>query len=503
MRTRVALLSTAVLVGIVHVPSSTAALDPCAAFDVQRRVADPVLGFGLVLKTGVEGNLFPAGTTPSISLTVPTPVPGDWQLTYQVRDRARTLTSSTITLPQATTELPLPTTGPGHFRVQAVLRSGGLEVSGTCLQYGVAMPGSNLDLSNLPAGKDWGGGSAARDVAVHAMIGAPVVRRQVDVGRFINDPASYDNEYTEAAALAATNGTLLDVQVGQGGAAEIAAAANGTWEGVVRDLVTRQAGKVRYWEAWNEPSWKYPGTGADYVRKVLIPFARAVHAADPTAKVIGGSTFVWDKAWWNSFAGAGGFRALDIVGVHPYGNPGGFDMSGTPDDLRWITKLKGDHGAKRTPIWDTESAWQSTGWGTAWSQADNVARKLTWERILGITSGQFLAEGGWEDWSMIDYFRGVKPAAMAASVNATVLKGRAFWKWLPTGDPKVHAALFRPDSTGKTITAVWTDRDKATVKLKIAHVGWTQTGTKTVFRKNLTASSEVVYLLNPRGQARL
>lgn len=503
MRTRVALLSTAVLVGMVQVPSSRAALDPCAAFDVSRRVADPVLGFGLTLGTGVEGNLFAAGKTPTVSLTVPAPVPGDYQLSYTVRDRTRTLAATTVALPQATTALPLPATGPGFYRVSAVLRSGGVELSGTCLQYGVAMPGSTLDLSNLPAGKDWGGGSAARDVAVHGMIGAPVVRRQVDVGRFIATPASYDNEFTEAAALSAANGTLLDVQVGQGGAAEKAAVANGTWEGIVRDLVTRQAGKVRYWEAWNEPSWKYPGTGADYVRNVLVPFARAVHAADPTAKVIGGSSFTWDKGWWNSFASAGGFAALDIVGVHPYGNPAGFDMSATPADLQWVAKLRNDKGAKGKPIWDTESAWQSTGYGSLWSQADNVARKLTWERILGIPSSAFLAEGGWEDWSMIDYFRGVKPAAIASSVNATVLQGRVFWKWLPTKDAKVHAALFRPDASGVSVTALWTDRDPATVKLKDTHVAYSETGARSVVRTSITASSQVVYLVNARGHFQL
>ena len=90
------------------------------------------------------------------------------------------------------------------------------------------MPNAVLDPSHLPAGKDWGGGGAERQVALHRQLGVSVVRPQGDVRTFLVDPSSHDASFAAAAARARADGVRLVGQVGQGGAAEKTAVADGS-----------------------------------------------------------------------------------------------------------------------------------------------------------------------------------------------------------------------------------------------------------------------------------
>ena len=75
-----------------------------------------------------------------------------------------------------------------------------------------------------------------------------------------------------------------------------------------------------------------------------------------------------------------------------------------------MCRIQAAFGAQRKPLWDTESGYTSTvEMGGVWTQAANLTRKLLWERTFVIAPGNFLTVGGWEDWSVIDYFRPSSP----------------------------------------------------------------------------------------------
>src|SRR3954451_15550285 len=141
----------------------------------------------------------------------------------------------------------------------------------------------------MRAGNGWGGPSGLRDGQLRGPLGLPNRRRQINVADFLASPTT-DAGLAAASTLATKLGLKLVVQIGQGGAAETAAVADGSWGAVVRRIVAADPA-VTYWEAWNEPNTAqfFSGTARDYVSKVLTPFASAVRAANPHAVVVGGT----------------------------------------------------------------------------------------------------------------------------------------------------------------------------------------------------------------------
>lgn len=95
---------------------------------------------------------------------------------------------------------------------------------------------------------------------------------------------------------------------------------------------------MTYWESWNQPNVSYfdQETPRRYVTVVLVPFAWPAHAAESRAKLVGGSTRGFDRGWWSGFGQAGGFRAIDVVAVHPYAEAQSWEQSGVIGDLQQL-----------------------------------------------------------------------------------------------------------------------------------------------------------------------
>lgn len=488
------LLVAATVAALAPAPSAWAApaamppSDACAVLESTTRQADPVLGGGVTVTTGREGNLFPAGTRPSLQVSS-LGVAGE-TLHLTVRDRSTTVAQ--LDAPASSGPVSLPSR-PGWFKVLVQRRSlGGATLGSTCLWYGVAVASARLDLSSLPAGKDWGGPSALRDVQLHSQLSLPIVRRQISVADFLASPAT-DGGLGAASTLATKLGLKLVVQIGQGGAAETSAVADGSWGAVVRRIVAANPA-VTYWEAWNEPNTAqfFSGTARDYVTKVLAPFASAVRAANPHAVVVGGTALADDSEWWTAFGKLGGFKLVNVVGVHPYtwgwGAP---ETQGLLSVLQSVRSLADRFGGRGKPIYDTESgfpsAWDGTG-SSLWTQADYDARKIVLERTLGVLSGQFEIEGGWQDWGVIDVQRGVKPAAIAVSTTSIRLAGRSFLGWWNTRVSGVRAARF------KGLTVVWSVAGSRSVPLKCTASGSDAYGASVRARRVVQVGSSPLFL---------
>lgn len=96
----------------------------------------------------------------------------------------------------------------------------------------------------------------------------------------------------------------------------------GTYAAFVTAVVNRYQAKVTHYEMWNEPNlgqfWE--GTTQDYLDRVLVPGADAVHAACATCKVVGPglATVGTEYASWMEGVLTNAADKLDIVSGHIY-----------------------------------------------------------------------------------------------------------------------------------------------------------------------------------------
>jgi hypothetical protein len=466
------------------------------------------LGAGVSLTTGQAGNLYPAGSSTHLLVTDPSSGPATQQVRLQVSNQTQSLgtVQASVSRPAAKAaatsarkSVKVPNR-PGWYQIRAERVSGSQVLGVSCLWYGVAMPNAALNLDTLPAGKDWGGPGPLRDVALSAQLGLNVVRIQLNVDSFLANPGYADPELTQAAHRAAKLGLRFVVQIGQGAPDETAAVKNGSWGHLVRRIVT-QYPAVRYWSPWNEPNAGefFYGSVKTYIDRVLVPADKAVHAVSPEAKVVGGSAIGDDAPWWNKFAALGGFHDCDAISVNPYTSYlGAPETAGLLGDLRLVRSLAKSHGASHKPILDTESAYPSTYQGVhanLTTQADYVSRKYVLERALGVDSGEYLIEGGYQNWDIIDYNHGVKPAAMALSAASTLLAHRHFVGWVHTGKADVYAARFSAaHGSSHQLIVTWSSKGSHKVGLHGTHAGYSVFGAPARFSGHVMATGALSFL---------
>jgi hypothetical protein len=100
------------------------------------------------------------------------------------------------------------------------------------------------------------------------------------------------------------------------------------WSSAVSAAVGRYKNDIHYWGIWNEPNTTsfWTGTRQQFIDTIVKPGADAIHAADPSAKVLGPelATFfssgrVWYRWMEDMLAQAG--DKIDIISHHTYPRP--------------------------------------------------------------------------------------------------------------------------------------------------------------------------------------
>jgi hypothetical protein len=178
------------------------------------------------------------------------------------------------------------------------------------------------------------------------------------------------------------------------------------WDQYVAAVVTRAAGRIHYWELWNEPndSQFFCGDVA-----TMVTMARdanlIIKSIDATAKVLSpGVDGPTGPAWLAAFLSGGGNSYVDIIAFHGYGTANAEDLNGIVSSYRAVMSADADASM---PLWDTEGSWGQSTIGDdshraafvakyfvlQWSQG--VARVVwyaydnidCWGRLMGTTSG--------------------------------------------------------------------------------------------------------------------
>lgn len=187
---------------------------------------------------------------------------------------------------------------------------------------------------------------------------------------------------------------------GQCGAPNLSA-----WDQYVTAVVTNAAGRIKYWELWNEPN-----DAQFYCGDIPAMVTMARHAyeiikgIDPSAQVLSPAvTGSLGPSWLASFLSSGGSSYVDIIAFHGYGTANAEDLNSIVNSYRVILST---HDLSSMPLWDTEGSWGDAAIGDdshraafvakyfllQWSQG--VARVVwyaydnngCWGRLLGTTS---------------------------------------------------------------------------------------------------------------------
>jgi hypothetical protein len=160
------------------------------------------------------------------------------------------------------------------------------------------------------------------------------------------------------------------------------------WKDFVTAVATHAAGRIHYWELWNEfPNpmrwhWSRGATAQQLVR--MGQDARAIiKSIDPTALIVsqsGALRFTGDEARWTDFMNAGGGTYADIMAFHGYTQPNGSALPqpefiwgmlfGGPSSDGYPFGTEGFWGFLNSynksgyyltgqvpPLWDTEGSW--------------------------------------------------------------------------------------------------------------------------------------------------
>jgi polysaccharide biosynthesis protein PslG len=175
----------------------------------------------------------------------------------------------------------------------------------------------------------------ARDLELHAELGAWGTRLPVEWSRIEPQPGSFQWEHVDRFIATSLQNGLEPWALVSGAPDHACRPGTRTlwpggscppqtelYEAFLRVLATRYRGKVHYYEIWNEPDFEYFWTGgatpAEYA-DLLVGAHGAIKASDPEAQVVmagtAGTKLPYLGAILRHLRGA---KVFDAVSIHPY-----------------------------------------------------------------------------------------------------------------------------------------------------------------------------------------
>ena len=130
----------------------------------------------------------------------------------------------------------------------------------------------------------------------------------------------------------------------------------------MRAIVAHAAGRIHYWEIWNEPNDSGSYTGGI---PTLVTLARraytAIKSADPSAVVLTPSSTGGNDvgtSYMDQYLNAGGGAYADVIAFHGYW---GSTSDLAPEHIITLVEsyrqVLAKHGLADKPLWDTEASW--------------------------------------------------------------------------------------------------------------------------------------------------
>jgi hypothetical protein len=270
----------------------------------------------------------------------------------------------------------------------------------------------------------------------------------------------------------------------------------------VREAVRHFAGRVNFWQIWNEPNggfWK--GTPEQYAR-LLAAAGKAIHEANPDAKVLGLNMAFCDVLWAQKILSEVPYDCFDIACFHPYRVPSSpeepFDWWELDQYVKsWhrndldpnyplvrmdflrqtdeLIKVMAKFGPPK-PIWITEICWNSQihPYGVPETRQADLAVRFY---VLAVASGKVEKVFWWtfkdtgtrqfDQADMVGFVRNdlsPKYSYYAFSFMTRMLEGK---KWLRNDafGPDVYAAVFTDPAAEQDMIVAWTTKPYAYIRV--------------------------------------
>ena len=140
----------------------------------------------------------------------------------------------------------------------------------------------------------------------------------------------------------------------------------------VQALVVHAKGKIKLWEAWNEPQYYYCGSFSELMTMVQH-ISRSIRTLDPSSKLLSiAGTNGNGHSTLASFLSAGGAAYVDIIAYHGYGPGADESVQTTEQSYKSVMQ---QYSVASLPLWDTESSWYfSNSQSNLQSQAAYLAK---------------------------------------------------------------------------------------------------------------------------------
>jgi hypothetical protein len=284
----------------------------------------------------------------------------------------------------------------------------------------------------------------------------------------------------------------------------------GAYCALAREAAKRFAGKIDHWQIWNEPNggfWK--GTPEEYAR-LLATAGKAIHGANPKAKVLGLNMAFCDVLWAEKILRLVPYDCFDIVCFHPYRPPSApeekFDWweldqyvkSWHKGDLpleyplirmtfleqaEELQKVMEKFGPPK-PMWVTEICWNTHihPYGTSeLRQADLAVRfhllsmasqrieKVFWWTLKDVGTRQF------DQADMVGLMRAdlaPKYSYYAFAFMTRLLEGKR-WVRNDSLGPEIYALVFEDQAAGEDTIAAWSPKPYGYIKVNNTEKGLT------------------------------
>ena len=156
------------------------------------------------------------------------------------------------------------------------------------------------------------------------------------------------------------------------------------WEDFVQAVVARAAGRIKFWETWNEPQdpYFYCGDVATMVELQKAAY-RIIKGQNADLQVLTPSaTGGLGPSWLHRFLSSGGGDYADIIGFHGYWDADASSLPGVISRFS-VAVHQAREGGK--PMWDTEAGWgQNPAGMDATSKAAFLAKYYLLHWSLGI-----------------------------------------------------------------------------------------------------------------------
>lgn len=185
------------------------------------------------------------------------------------------------------------------------------------------------------------------------------------------------------------------------------------WKEFVAAVAKHAAGRIKYWEVWNEPSdprqWK--GTFAQLAR-MTRDASTIIKDIDPGALITTPTPVSDAYSFMSKFLKAGGASAVDVITFHGYGG-NGQPPERVLNKISAIREAAAESGISSRPIWDTEGSWgRNVNVPDPDEQAAFLARFYLVQQSAGIARFWWYS---WNEplWGTLWDASGIRPAGVA------------------------------------------------------------------------------------------